>query len=434
MVYLIGKKTQIQKIFSTCPVTSMNKKSDILILVFLFLLFVGIRTIHFTEHLNFSFDQAWTSTRVMEIWKNKEITLVGPGSSLVVNNKNLLQGALNYYFQLPFMLAGNWDPVLSSFSLMVYMGLMVFPLYFGVKLLSNKKAAIFVVILYSFLPYFIDFTRFFFGPVYQLSVMALIILFMGLYQKYKKWLYLFLVFFLTGVSLQIHYQTMIVIVILSVYYFFREKNKLYFFVAALLGLFLGYLPMIVFELKNKFYNFQIIQEYLQSSKKSTGSFSFSPHRYLSISLLLLALLTRYCGRFLSAKIILLAGLILFLLDLTLYVPLPGKGFGMSEHWNYPMEKKAYEIIKQENLKNYNIANLVYDNLSVVIKYLLKRDGLLLQYDDYYNNHYLFVIDKNEASIRKNPAYEVATFSPRKKIKKWELNKKYNLYLFERIKQ
>ena len=37
-----------------------------------------------------------------------------------------------------------------------------------------------------------------------------------------------------------------------------------------------------------------------------------------------------------------------------------------------MEKKAYEVIKKQDVKNYNIVNHIYDNLSVVIKFHLRK--------------------------------------------------------------
>ena len=123
---------------------------------------------------------------------------------------------------------------------------------------------------------------------------------------------------------------------------------------------------------------------------------------------------------------------LLTIDLFLYLPKPKQAFGMAKNWNFLLEKKAYEIIKKENLKDFNVVNLIYDNLSVVIKYQMRRDNYLINFDDYYHNKYLFVIDKNEANISKNPAYEIKTFFPRKKLKQWKLNDSYNLYLFERI--
>ena len=123
---------------------------------------------------------------------------------------------------------------------------------------------------------------------------------------------------------------------------------------------------------------------------------------------------------------------LLIFDLFVYLPKPKQAFGMAKNWNYLMEKKAFEIIKNEKLADFNIVNLIYDNLSVVIKYQMKKEGVQINYDDYYNNKYLFVINK-DANIFSNPAYEVKTFQPNKKLKQWKLNDYYNLYLFERLR-
>ncbi|OGK14229.1 hypothetical protein A2859_01290 [Candidatus Roizmanbacteria bacterium RIFCSPHIGHO2_01_FULL_37_16b] len=408
------------------------KNQDFKLILFFLFLFIFLRSVNFKEHLNFSFDQAWSSTRVLEIWKNKEITLVGPGSSLIANGKQVLQGSINYYFQLIFLLIGRFDPILSSYFLMFLNGLMLIPLYFGVKLLSERKTAIFILLIYTLLPYFIDFTRFFFGPVYQLSLLPLLVLLMGFYKKLKKNIYLFFVFVMAGILLQFHYQIIVLIFILSIYYLWKTQNKIPKIFLMSIGLILGYFPMIVFEVKNQFYNFKVLAEYIKFSKKPSDFF-FIPHRYLSISLILLIISSPIYKKFLKVKTLIILGLALFSLDLFLYLPKPKNAFGMSPNWNYLMETKAYQIIKKEDLKNFNVVNLTYDNLSVVIKYHLKLDNYPLNYDDYYHNEYLFVINKDE-NIFNNPAYEVNTFKPNIKLKQWKLNDTYNLYLFKRLKK
>src|SRR3990167_11553891 len=110
-------------------------KSPKIIILFFIVLFIFIRSINFSQHLNFSFDQAWGATRVFEIWKNKEFTLVGPGSSIVVKGKQILQGSINYYFYLIFLLLGNFDPIISSYLFMLFAAVMAIPLFYGMKLL-----------------------------------------------------------------------------------------------------------------------------------------------------------------------------------------------------------------------------------------------------------------------------------------------------------
>lgn len=411
---------------------SLFKSKTFYLIVSLIFLFIFIRSIHFQEFLNFSFDQGNGSIRSLELWKSKDLTLVGPGSSLIANHKPLLQGSVLYYFPLIFLLIGNFDPIKSSYAFMFFCALMIIPLYYGVKLLSNSKASLLVSIFYVFLPYYIDFTRFFYGPNFQLSLIPFLILSLGLYKKKQTVFYLFLIFFFSGFLTLFHYQFLLIAGILFIYFFWKSKKKLKYFFVSSLGFIIGFLPMIIFELKNNFYNIHILIEYFQLPKKQVIS-EYVPHRFLSISFILLILLSNKMKKFISYKLIYFLGLILIVIDLFIYLPKPKQAFGMAKNWNYLMEYKAYEIIKKENIRNFNIVNTAYDNLSMVIKYLMKKGGYVMNYEDYYNNGYLFIVSKTE-DIFDDPAYEINTFKPNKKLKQWKLNDYYSLYLFERLKK
>lgn len=394
--------------------------------------FVVIRSFHFTSALNFSFDQGHGFTRVLEIWRNKDITLVGPASSISVDNKQLLQGSIIYYFTLIFTLLGKFDPIISSYIFMLFSSLGIIPLYSGMKKLANQKAALLMIVIYTLLPMFIDYTRFFFGPNFLIPLSTILIYLMGLYKTRPKNIYLFLIFAYTGILLQFHYQIAIILLILFLYYSFLKFFNVKSTFIMLGGFCVGFSPMILFELKNQFYNLHVIGNYLFSSKPHSGTpFQILPHRYLSISIFLLALISTYLRKYISYVLIIIIASVLTIFDAFIYLPKPAHGFGMSPDWNYLMERKAYEIIKKENLKNYNIVNPIYDNLSMVIKFHLKKDGVQMNYDDYYHNDYLYVISKT-TDIFKDPAYELNTFVPNKLIKSWKLNNTYNLYLFKRV--
>ncbi len=398
--------------------------------------FITIRSLHFTSALNFSFDQGNGFTHILEMWRNKEITLVGPASSISADNKELLQGSIIYYFMLIFALLGKFDPIISSYIFMLFCSLGIIPLYQGMKKLANEKVALFMVILYTLLPIFINYTRFFFGPNFLIPLSTILIYLMGLHKTKPKNIYLFLIFAYIGILMQFHYQVVIILVILFIYYFwipvFTGMTKPLLIMVG--GFCVGFSPMILFELKNQFYNLNVIKNYLFSSKPHSGApFEFLPHRYLSISILFFALVGTYFKKYISYTLIIITTIILIILDAFIYLPIPSHGFGMSPNWNYLMEKKAYKIIKKQNIKNYNIVNHIYDNLSIVVKFHLKKDGVNINYDDYYRNDYLYVISKN-ADIFKDPAYEINTFVPNKLIKSWKLNEVYNLYLFKRINE
>lgn len=403
-----------------------------LIFTLIIIIFIAIRSFHFVEALNFSFDQGNGFAHILEMWKNKKITLVGPGSSVSADNKLLLQGSIIYYFTLVFALLGKFDPIVSSYIFMIFSSLGIIPLYSGMKKLANQKAALLMVVLYTLLPIFIDFTRFFFGPNYLIPLSTILIYLMGLYKTKPNNINLFFIFAYSGILMQFHYQLAVVLFILFIYYSLIKRFSIKSILIMIGGFCAGFSPMILFEFKNQFYNLHVIRDYLFSSKPHSGQpFEILPHRYLAISIFLLALISTYLHKYISYVLIIMTALVLIILDAYIYFPKPTHGYGMSPNWNYLMEKKAYEIIKTQNVKNYNIVNHIYDNLSMVIKFHLKKDGVKMNYDDYYHNDYLYVISKNE-DVFKDPAYELNTFVPNKLIKSWKLNDIYNLYLFKRI--
>ena len=377
-------------------------QNKFLVFILLIILFIAIRSLHFVPALNFSFDQGNGFTRILEMWKNKEITLVGPGSSISADNKLLLQGSILYYFTLIFAVPGKFDPIVSSYIFMIFSSFGIIPLYSGMKKLANQKAALLMVILYTLLPMFIDYTRFFFGPSFLIPLSTILIYLMGIYKVKPKNIYLFFIFAYTGILMQFHYQIAIILFILFVYYLFamsfprrRESRNVWIPVLIMIGGFcVGFSPMILFELKNQFYNLHVIRDYLFSSKPHSGTpFQILPHRYLSISILTFALVSIYFKKYISYFLIIAVAIILIIFDAFIYLPKPLHGFGMSPDWNYLMEKKTYEIIKTQNVKNFNIVNHIYDNLSMVIKFHLKKDGVKMNYEDYYHNDYLYVISK-----------------------------------------
>ena len=135
-------------------------------------------------------------------------------------------------------------------------------------------------------------------------------------------------------------------------------------------------------------------------------------------------------------LLLFFGLVLFTWSYKIYSPIPQKSFWqLSDHWNYLDDYKAYQIIKSENLQNYNIADFVYyDTLATVIKYLLMKDGVPIENQDYYHNKFLFVLSKNNYDFTWITSYEYRNFAPNKILKVWKINDYYNLYLFQRLPQ
>lgn len=403
-------------------------------------LFVGIRSLHYVFQVNWSGDQAFCGTEALRIFRNKVITFIGPQISANYEGRFIFQGPIIYYMYLFFLLLGKWDPIPSSYFFMIFCAFMIIPLFFGTKKLINEKAAWIMIIIYSFFPYYINYTRFLWNTTFLLSLLPLLILFMGMYKekKYvKSWLF-FLISFWLGMLLQFHYQFILIITGIFVYYLSIRKIKPINILIFFSGILLGFSPLIIFEFRHQMYNIRTILLFIQHWDKvdKPGNITM-PHYYISISFMLIVLLLSLLSKKINKikyYLIIIFGLIIFLYGFANNIQKPIHAFwAPTTPWNYLDEKHIYEIIQSTHLKNdFNVANLAYyDTKAVVVKYFMKRDGYNINYDDYYKNKYLFVISEKDKYLS-SPSYEVATFKPHVLLRQWKINTRFNMVLLERL--
>lgn len=403
-----------------------------LFLIFLFfVLFLLLRSLHFAESLNFSYDQAAWSTRALEIYRNSELTLVGPEYSLDVAGRKIFQGPATYYFLILFLVPARFDPVFASYLFTIFAGLSVFPLFFGSKFLFGRKGAVLITAFYVLFPLFVDYTRFLWNGNFIVAVSAFIIFFLGLFYKTGRRLFVFLAFLTGGILVQMHYLFLIVLAGLGIFLFLQKRLILQNFFVLIFGFLLGLISHILFEARNGFYTFKTLLIYAKNYRQLVSGSGFENHYFLVLSVFVFLLAVFLFKKFIDRKVLVSVVLILSFVDLFLYLPKPSHGFGMSENWSYPDEVKTYEIIRSKNISNYNIANLVYDTKATVQKYLHAKDDIKNEGGNYETNKYLFVISRNLENFNDFP-YEVKYFFPHETVGEWEINEAYNLFLLERL--
>jgi len=408
---------------------------EILVIFLIVLGALSIRSLHYSEVVNFSTDQATFATESLEIWENKEVRLIGPSISMKTMGRELFQGSITYYFQLLFLLPAQFDPIVASYLFTLFASFMIIPLYLGSRLLLGKNGALILTGIYAFTPLYVDYTRFLWNPTFQLSLTPFLVLWMGLFAKYRKWYLFAFIPMWCGVLLQFHYQYVIVTGVLFLYYVVIKKSGWKSGALFFASFCVGYSPMILFELRNQFYNLQTLWLYIthwgSMFSKGVGS-SFQYYYFISIGIVGLLPMLHVLRKWISQKNSILFVMILGIFALVIYVPRPNHATGMVENWNVLYEKKAHEIILEQNLSNYNIINLGYDTVAMTQKYFMKKEGVKENWEDYYRNKHLFIIVRKGYDYMKDPAYEINTFLPSRVIKKWDLNDMFELILRERV--
>jgi hypothetical protein len=419
-----------------------NSKLELGLLAILLLLFLFIRSVYYVDHLNFSGDQATHSAMAMKLWEDKKITLIGNQiTSIKLGLRMIFQGPFVYYFMLLFLIPANFDPIIASYLFTIFCSLMIFPLYFGIKTLISKRSALIITIIYCFSPYYLEYTRFLWNPNSQFALIPLLLFSMARLKENKSWINMLFVSILLGLMLQLHYQFILVIFGLFIYYISIEKFNLKQISLFFLGITIGISPLILFELRNNFYNLNTIYLFITNWNDVERVASSSiPHYYLSTSFFVIVLVLylfinviEKLNKKLFIYGVFVLGIFLFTYSASINFHKPTSSFWASvANWNYQDDFKIYENIKQTGIKkDFNIANLTYDAKSMVVKYLLRRDKYDINYDDYYGNKYLFVISKPNV-YEKDPAYEVDLFKPRRLLRSWKINNFYEMYLLERL--
>lgn len=407
-------------------------KDQILLLLF-FAVFILIRTINFNHFFSFVYDQASFSTSALEIFREKKIQLIGPSISINFGGREIFQGGVIYYFFLFFLLLAKFDPKIATYLFVVASGLMIVPLYYGVKLMHSKNNAIFMSILYAIFPAYIHGTMSLWNPHFQFALTPILLYLMGIYKVTKRRAIFFALSFFAGFLLQFHYQYIVVILGLFIYYFMIKKLGIRNIPIFTLGLVLGFSPMILFELRNKFYNVNTILLFLTHYKdvfEKGNSIGANVHYFLSISLFLFMVIGSILKNQLNNKILICLFALLLSWSTFVYIIFPSENTVVKD-WSYDDELKVYNIIKNSTITNYNISSF-YNATATTQKYFLKRDEIRINFDDYRSNKYLYVIYYKDIDFRTNRAYEMNTFNPSIVIKKWQINEKYDLLLSQRI--
>lgn len=384
--------------------------------------FVFLRCWKIEERINFSMDQGESLLRVRELWKNRELTLLGPPSSLTVFGRQFFFGPMVYYLLMGIMLLANWQPIRGAVILVLLnLGSMIF-LYLGVKKLINKKVARLSCLLWVFCPASIDYSNNLWNPSLMLLIIPVAIYFFALTAKRGKFFDFGLLGLSLGVGLQLHFQVAILIGLAAFFIIIRKEGKGIFWYC--LGLIIGYAPLLLFDIRNNFYNIKTMWEWLiWGQKTELKLFDYYFLSWWPIIIIILGWMAnkyRYLGIIIMIVLTVIAGKTL---DRT-------QAKGMPGFWNYEDLEKTQKIIsEQKNEKNFNIVNLLSgDTRFWPLRYLLTIKGIEpMPIDKYGEAEQLMVVAYNNQKVIDNPVWEISSMGKSKIDNVWQINEQVSLY-------
>lgn len=207
------------------------------------------KTYNIDKRVGLSWDHARDAEVIWRIVVERKLTLIGPQ---VVSDNAFFLGPLWYYLNLPFYLFTGLDPIAGSLGVMTFALFTLIAVYFFVKNLAGRTAAIIASLIWAGLPDIIPWNPIL-VPFFVISILYFV--FKSLDGDKKSLIYTSLV---VGLALQIHFQMIFFVPLLSLLFIsfavLYRSIPVLTILLSLSVLLLTFLPQIIFDLRHEFLN------------------------------------------------------------------------------------------------------------------------------------------------------------------------------------
>ncbi len=253
---------------------TLVQKNEKIFLVGITLVGLFLCTFRLSETQLLIQDTARDSLRILMLWQNKTITLIGPPASFSLNSiKEFYFGSFSYYFAMLGIIFSKFNPVgaVIPTSILFVISIPLFYLF-----LKNIKASNFVCILgtvlYVISPLTVTHMRFFWNPNTIIPLSVYFWYLVTLNNKTKVFEVGFLAGIITAIIFNFHYFMVIPMVVWGIMYLFRKQWDSA--IGNIFGFLIGTIPLFLFELKHEYYLTNSLI-YNLSHKTGIGSLSWT---------------------------------------------------------------------------------------------------------------------------------------------------------------
>lgn len=389
----------------------MTKKKNFIYfyLGLIFIIFIGFRTFNLFQTINFGPDQGRDYLKVYEIYHNKELTLIGPPSEYKVSGKEFYFGPASYYTLLPILLISNWNILQSSWIMIALNAFVVlFVIWVLNKYLKDKKIVYIFGTFCAVSPAFVIASKSYWNPFLMLPISFLLIAILSYISSSKKILSLIwlILGFLFGLGFEYHYSFILAIFICIGFLVWKRKLNIKSLLYICFGFFVGVAPMILFELRNGFYNTATLIAFLTSGSNAKSQAGIKLFYLISILPFVLLVFSFFISRIKNKLIIWIILITYCLLSILYLATRPADILNLQT-----LQLISSEIAK-DNPANFNILNqTTNDNRAMALRYLLTAKGIKpMSENDYPTSQTLFVFSRQDINkLLKNPVWELSTF-------------------------
>ncbi len=241
-------------------------------------LFLGafLRFYRIGELATFRGDQAKELLGAAEILGG-HLTLIGIKTSL----SEVRNGAVMYYLLAPFLLIFRFNPVAGGVLQLLLSLATVVTVFFLGKSLGGLRLGLLVAFLIATSALLVDYARQTMLAFYPLFFVSLSLFLLWRIIIHFSRLRVFLLGLLLGFMLQVHYSTLVPLLVAfaAPFIFLKRAKILDYFLFIILGFLVGFSPIIAFELRHEFFQTKMLLSFLEKSGESY--FPAHPGLYLS---------------------------------------------------------------------------------------------------------------------------------------------------------
>jgi len=408
----------------------MKFKNLLIVAVFLFAFLV--RFYNFGERITFGPEQAISLISAAENLEKPSLLGIPYLLRQTTSGLQLFTAPLFGYSLIPLILLFNYDPIAIT-GFFVFLNLFTGFLVFLVsKEIFDEKVALFSAVLFLFSSHMVYHSLFIWTSNYMPLIGVLTIYGLYKFKKQQASFWPFALGVLTGVGFGIQYfyllaGLLVLLVVLKV-----SKKRVIHGSYFLLGILVGELPTVLFDLKHNFYHLKTLWSYFVETLKFPGQSQLSYYHFLVFWPLLAILFGLVFSKiFTKSKLASLAMAAVFIyLSLNSSLVSFKNAVGMPSGLTAKKILLASESISRDNPRNFNLSVLMdFDFRGYVLryplKYLYKKSPLSVE--DYPNAGVLYVLSQKNYDFSQPGVWELRSFLPYKVVLLSEIDDNYGVF-------
>lgn len=378
-----------------------------------------VRLDNFLPMMTFHIDQAEHIFNAKEMIDNQKIRLIGPiVSTRIVEGRGYFIGPHYLYILAILGIIFSWNVILITKTLLImwWLTTLGFLIWIGKRL--NWFTGLIVYLVLSAQPLLIGFSRMFINPNFTFPASLGFFFFLERAWTKQKWYYWLLAGIFAGIGVSFHFVVMLWFGFMGLTWLIamvRKKATWWYILVAALGVIIGDLPYVLFELRHDFYNLRT----MMSIGVNPDGAGLGASYYLFAFVPLLAWPFAWLINFLAKKThflvaIAVAFAYLYYAYATFAHPTV-RGPGMPKGWSVPLQQElAQRICDDPNKGSFELAGMITADIRALdLRWWVEQCGAQpAGFMEYPFVDTLYMVDQGwRASGERHGNWEVASMDP-----------------------